>query len=253
MPGSTSTAGSIDGADRHEEHRDQQGRAEELDALHELALVGHQAVERQPAEERADDALDADDLGDDRRRQQGGEHEHVAQRARVPIVRKNHLAIGGSTTNVNATRMARPSTTCTISSIPLASPAVEPEMNARTTSARVSVSTVAPTVGGHGAVAGEAHVAHDRVGDERVRREQRAEQDRPGDAVADEEPAERAEDLRGEERQRHEADRLVAVAGEHAEVELEAGEEHEVQQPDLAELVEDAGGVADDAEHLRGR
>jgi hypothetical protein len=47
---------------------------------------------------------------------------------------------------VKATRIANPNTTCRISSNPLASPDVDPAMNARMTSASVSVSTVAPTV-----------------------------------------------------------------------------------------------------------
>ena len=50
-------------ADRHEEHRDEQRRAEEVDPVHERALVRHEAVHREPGEERADDALDAERLG----------------------------------------------------------------------------------------------------------------------------------------------------------------------------------------------
>ena len=105
--------------------------------------------------------------------------------------------------------------------------------------------------GGHGAVGRQAHVAHDRVDDERVAGEQRAEQDRGGQAVVDEQPADDAERERDEERQRGEAGGLLAVPGEHAEVELETGDEHQVQQADLAELVQHAGVVAGDAEHVR--
>ncbi len=85
-------------------------------------------------------------LGDDAGRQQGGEHEGVAQGARLADAAEEPPGDGGRTPNVKPTRMARPSTTCRISSMPLASPVVEPEMKARMTSASVSVSTVAPTV-----------------------------------------------------------------------------------------------------------
>ena len=167
-----------DGADRDEKHRDQQRRPEELDAFHEVALVGHHPVEGEPAEERSDDAFDADDLGNHGGRQQGGEHERIAQRPRL----------ADAAEEPRGDRRQRPERE------PDEDEQAEHDLHDELDPAGVAgrrpgdecqddqcqgVGEHRRTDGHrHGPVAGETHVAHHRVGDQRVRREQRAEQDR---------------------------------------------------------------------------
>ena len=78
-----------DRAHRDEEDRDQQRRAEELDVLHDLALVRHQPVDGEAGEEGADDRLDADHRCDGRTGEQHGERRTCSgRRAPRPIVAK---------------------------------------------------------------------------------------------------------------------------------------------------------------------
>ena len=94
-------------ADRHEERRDEQRPAEELHAVHQRAAVGHEAVEREPGEERPDDALDAAQLRDERRGQERGEDEDEPQR-RGPAQPREEPAGEERQRRTRSTRRARP-------------------------------------------------------------------------------------------------------------------------------------------------
>jgi hypothetical protein len=65
--------------DRDQERRDEEGVAEEVGHRHQRARVRHQAVESDADEEGTDQRLDPDQLGDDGRRGEADEHEHVPQ------------------------------------------------------------------------------------------------------------------------------------------------------------------------------
>ena len=67
--------------DRDQEDRHEDGRPEELDPLHRRALVGDEPVERDPREERSDDALDPEDLCEQRHEEQRQDHDQVARDA----------------------------------------------------------------------------------------------------------------------------------------------------------------------------
>ena len=73
-----------------------------------------------------------------------------------------------------------------------------------------------------------------------MRRPQRPVQQRCREPVAERKDEQEPEDERQGERQRAERKGGPAVALELVEVELEPGEEHEVQQPQLAERLDDA-------------
>ena len=92
----------------------------------------------------------------------------------------------------------------------------------------------------HGSVLREPVVLHDRIRDQRVRRPQRAVQRSRREAVAERQDEEQAEDERERERERAEPQCRPAVTLELVEVELDAGEEHEEQQAELAERLDDA-------------
>ena len=105
--------------------------------------------------------------------------------------------------------------------------------------------------GGDRPVGREAHAADGRVGHQRVRREERAEQDRGAEFVSERRAADEPERHRDRERDQREQDRVVAVAREHGQVEVEAGHEHQVQQADVAELLHDAAAALHHVEHVR--
>ena len=84
-----------------------------------------------------------------------------------------------------------------------------------------------------------------------MRREQRAEQQRGRRRPPERKARDRAEQHRERERQEPERDRAVAVALEQAEVELHAGDEHEVQQAELPEVGDRGAPGVEQAEAVR--
>ena len=86
----------------------------------------------------------------------------------------------------------------------------------------------------------QAVLLHDRVRDERVRRPERPEQHRRREAVAEGQHERDAEHERERERERAEGQRASPVGRELVEVELEAGEEHQEEDPEVAERLDDA-------------
>ena len=196
VPGSTSTCGSITvPIDTRNVGMSSDEPKNSMRSMNSPSL-GTMPVEGQPAEEGADDALDADDLGHHGGRQQGGEHEGVAQRARLADAAEEPLGDRRQDAEREADEEGQ------------AEHDLEDELDAAGVAGRrprdegqdhqrqrVGEHGRADR-GRHGPVGGQAHVAHDGVGDERVRREQRAQEHRAGHAVADEQPADRAEDQR---------------------------------------------------------
>ena len=87
-------------------------------------------------------------------------------------------------------------------------------------------------------IGGDPEALHDRVHHERVRRPQRADEDRRGQVEAEPARPDEPERHRQGEREQPELDRRLPEPREHVEVELEPGQEHEVQQADLAQRVD---------------
>ncbi len=81
---------------------------------------------------------------------------------------------------------------------------------------------------------------HDRVRDEGVRCPERAEEHRRGEPIAEGQHEQDAEHERERERERAERQRAPPVGRELVEVELEAGEEHQEEDPEVAERLDDA-------------
>ena len=139
----------------------------------------------------------------------------------------------GSTSRLNAISTVRPDRRPgSRRPAPSDPPPTAPATPASTTSVSVSVSTVEPDRGRHRRVGGEARLAHRGVGDQRVRGQQRAEQDRRLRFPAQPQAHARAERPSGSANvssPKH--DRRAPVAAQQVEVELDPGDEHQVQQP----------------------
>ena len=92
---------------------------------------------------------------------------------------------------------------------------------------------------GDGAVAAQPQPLHDGKGNQRVRGEHAGQQDGLGPAEAQQpNGAQRAQHLRDQEGQRAEHEARLPVALEVVEIDFQPGEEHQVEQAHLAQLLE---------------
>ena len=235
-----------------QEERDEQRRAEELEPVHQRAAVRDEPVDRRARRRR-------------RRRCPRGRRGRRPPRRPVkaattptkrsarsrPAPEKNRRIRTGTRRNANATRITMPSISPPTISTGEPSPVVRADDD-RQDEQRQRVRDHRPRDGDpHGRMPREPLVAHDRVGDQRVRRPQRAVQDRRAEGVVEahgpDDPAEHQRDREGDQAEPH---RLGAPPRELLQVQLEAGQEHQRQQAELADPLHDPL-ARDPVEHVR--
>ena len=225
---------------RQEEEGDEQDASDELDLLHEPAPGGHQPIQGKPCEERAHDPLDPRAIGHERRR---GERDDDEEKARAAVLadagehparrarkderaeqREDHEPDDHLEEDADRTRVARHR-------------ACDDGQHGEGERVRHH----RPSAGDpDGAISEQPVLLHDRVRDEGVRRPERAEEHRRGEAIAEGQHEQDAEHEREGERERAEGQRAAPIGRELVEVELEAREEHQEEDPEVAERLDDA-------------
>jgi len=103
----------------------------------------------------------------------------------------------------------------------------------------------------HRGVGGEAGVPHRRIHEQRVGREQRSEEQRGRTLPVLREADHCAQRHRNRKRDQSERDDRPAVDAQQREIQLDAGHEHQVEQPELSQLGDSRVAGADQVQSVR--
>jgi hypothetical protein len=203
-------------------------------AINGLAF-GTRAVEADADEERTDQRLHPDQLGDDRRRREADEQEHVPQ---GPLLTEPGEEPPGDPGNDDeAVDGEHDEPDCDVDH--QTGPARVAGLGADDQCEHHERDAVGDRAGsddgGDGSGLREAELGHRRVGDQRERRPERADQHGGTQVDVQEQRRTGAECHRNERRQQTEPAGDHAVADEGIDVELQTGEEDQVEDTDTAD------------------